>query len=188
MRIIAGELRHRIVEMVPGETTRPTLDRIKESIFNRIGPYFDGGLMLDLFAGSGNIGFEGISRGIDKCIFVDLNNAPIQTIKKNATNLKVNDKCRIIKSDYMEALELFASEKLKFDFIYIDPPYAKQQIDMIMEFLDQHELVNTDGLIVCESGIEDSFKDEYGSLYKSHDKEYRVTRVTIYRRKDDENE
>ena len=188
MRIIAGELRSRIVEMVPGETTRPTLDRIKESIFNRIGPYFDGGLMLDLFAGSGNIGFEGISRGIDMCIFVDLNNAPIQTIKKNASNLKVNDKCRIVKADYMEALQQFAKENLKLDFIYIDPPYAKQQIDTIMEFLDEHNLVNTDGLIVCESGIEDKFKDEYGSLYKSHDKEYRVTRVTIYRRKEVEHE
>ena len=184
MRIIAGELRSRIIEMVRGDTTRPTLDRIKESIFNRIGPYFDGGLMLDLFAGSGNIGFEGISRGIDKCVFVDLNTAPIQTIKKNANNLKVNDKCRILKADYMEALQQFANENLKFDFIYIDPPYAKQQIDMIMEFLDEHNLVNEDGLVVCESGIDDSFKDEYGSLYKSHDKEYRVTRVTIYRRKD----
>ena len=188
MRIIAGELRSRIVEMVPGETTRPTLDRIKESIFNRIGPYFDGGLMLDLFGGSGNIGFEGISRGVDKCIFVDVNNVPIQTIKKNAATLKVQDKCRILKMDYMDALKLFASENLKFDFVYIDPPYAKQQIDVIMEFLDEHDLINSEGLIVCESGIEDSFKEEYGKLYKSHDKEYRVTRVTIYRRKDDENE
>lgn len=184
MRIIAGDLRSRIVEMVPGETTRPTQDRIKESIFNRIGPYFDGGLMLDLFGGSGNIGFEGISRGIEKCIFVDLNNEPIKTIKKNAANLKVTEKCRILKMDYMEALKLFAEEQLHFDLIYIDPPYAKQQIDAIMEYLDSNSLVNDDGLIICESSKEDTFKEAYGSLHKHHEKMYGITRVTIYRKED----
>lgn len=184
MRIIAGELRHRIVEMVPGDTTRPTGDRIKESIFNRIGPYFDGGLMLDLFGGSGNIGFEGLSRGIDECIFVDINNGPISTIKKNATNLKVMDRCRILKKDYMEALKSFKEEGLKFDLIFIDPPYAKQQIDDIMRFLSDNDLVNIDGLVICESAKEDSFASSYGQLVMNNEKVYGITRVSIYKKED----
>ena len=182
MRIIAGELRHRIVEMVPGETTRPTLDRIKESIFNKIGPYFDGGKMLDLFGGSGNIGFEALSRGMETCVFVDMNMAPIQTIKKNAANLKVQNRCRILKMDYQKALEELQEES--FHLCYIDPPYAKQQIDGIMMFLDEHNMIEENGIVICESGIEDVFADNYGSLTKYYEKEYRVTRVTMYRKEE----
>lgn len=182
MRIVAGEFRSRVIKAVEGEGTRPTTDKIKEAIFSRIGPYFEGGIMLDLFGGSGNMGLEALSRGMEEVYFCDMNYKAIQTIKQNAVTLGVEKRCHINKGDYLTMLKRMAQEEKQFDLIYLDPPYRKQQIHQILTFIHEHDLCKSAGDIVCESLKEDTFHEEYGELHKVKDVTYGITRITYYRR------
>lgn len=183
MRIVAGEFRSRVIQAVEGNGTRPTTDKIKEAIFSRIGPYFDGGSMLDLFGGSGNMSLEALSRGMEEALLCDVSHKAISTIRKNCASLQVQKRCTIWKMDYHQALKKAAEEKRCFDLVYLDPPYKKQQIMDILTFLDAHAMVKEGGDVVCESLKEDVFADVVGSLYKVKDVTYGITRITYYKRK-----
>ncbi len=182
MRIVAGKFGSRVIDSVEGNSTRPTLDKVKGAIFSRIGPYFDGGCMLDLFAGSGNISFEAISRGMAKSYMCDSNYKAITTIKKNAKTLGLKDECVILKMDFKQALKHVASLDLKFDLIYLDPPYLKQEIDFILNFISTNNLLSDNGVVVCESLKEDSFLDNYADLIKVKEAIYGITKITYYER------
>lgn len=185
MRIIAGEYRSRVIKAVEGTNTRPTTDKIKEAIFSRIGPYFKGGVMLDLFAGSGAMGLEGISRGIEYCYFADVNGTAIRTIYDNVRTLKVEEQCTVWKMDFIQVLRKCMSLDLKFDLIYIDPPYKKQENHLILETIHAFQLLNKDGIVIVESLKEDQFAESYGSIHKEKEAVYGITKITYYR-KDDE--
>lgn len=182
MRIVAGTYRSRVISAVEGNTTRPTTDKIKEAIFSRIGPYFDGGEMLDLFGGSGNMSLEAISRGMEHSILCDVSYKAISTMKKNCDSLGVSKQCSIWKMDFKRALAKAAQEEKAFDLIYLDPPYKKQQIKEILEYLNEHHMVKEHGDIVCESLKEDEFPEQVGELVKVKDVTYGITRVTYYKR------
>lgn len=182
MRIVAGAYRSRVIEAVPGDSTRPTQAKIKEAVFSRIGPYFDGGIMLDLFAGSGNMGFEALSRGMNQVVFCDCNYRAVQTIKANMQALKVNSQCTVIKTDYEQLLKRLAQKQQSFDLIYLDPPYRKQRIHEILTYIDQNDLLKENGNIVCESLKEDSFAESYGKLYQVKNVDYGITKITYYKR------
>lgn len=181
MRIIAGEYRSRILKTCPGDKTRPTLDKIKEAIFSSVGTYFDGGKALDLFAGSGAIGLECLSRGMDECVFVDIQQVAMNVIKENIKSLKVEDKTEVWRLDYQRALHQCVQQNYKFDFIYLDPPYMKQQINSILRFIDENSLLNQGGIIICETLKEDEFDDLYKTFIKKKDTIYGITRITYYR-------
>lgn len=183
MRIVAGEYRSRVIQAVEGESTRPTTDKIKEAIFSRIGPYFDGGNMLDLFGGSGNMSLEAISRGISHSLLCDISIKAITTMRKNMVTLHAEDHCTLWKMDYERALEKAREEKRTFDLVYLDPPYKKQQIESILCFLEAHNMLNTGCDIVCESLKEDQFPEAIGSLEKVKDVIYGITRITYYRKR-----
>lgn len=182
MRIVAGEFRSRVIKAVEGDATRPTTDKVKEAIFSRIGPYFDGGIMLDLFGGSGNMGLEALSRGMDEVYFCDSSYKAISTIKQNVASLGVEARCHITKADYQGMLKRMAQAGTRFDLIYLDPPYRKQQIHNILNFIHEHNLLQEHGDIVCESLKEDVFEEEYGALHKVKDVTYGITRITYYTR------
>ena len=112
MRVVAGTLKGRSIKAVKGTNTRPTTDKVKESIFNIIGPYFEGGLALDLFGGSGNLGIESLSRGIERAIFVDRENIAIQTIKQNIKDLKLDERVEIYRNDAFKALKAIVKREL----------------------------------------------------------------------------
>ena len=118
MRVIAGKYKSRQLKSVKSNLTRPTTDRNKENLFNIIGPYFDGGAVLDLFAGSGGLGIEALSRGYEHLYSVDNQYAAFQVIKENFTMLKLAN-AHVYKLDYRKALKRFANEKLKFDLILL---------------------------------------------------------------------
>ena len=122
MRVVAGSLKGRSIKAVKGTNTRPTTDKVKESIFNIIGPYFDGGMALDLFGGSGNLGIESLSRGIDKVIFVDKEGIAINTIKENVKELRLEDRVEIYRNDAFRALKALVKREIQFDLILLDPP------------------------------------------------------------------
>lgn len=183
MRIVAGEFRSRVIQAVEGNGTRPTTDKVKEAIFSRIGPYFDGGMMLDLFGGSGNMSLEAISRGIEKSVLCDMSVKAIRTIKANCKTLGVEERCTILKMDYHRALQEVKRQGLCFDLVYLDPPYKKQQIHEILGILDELDLVAEGGDVVCESQKEDLFEDYVGHFEKVKDVTYGITRITYYKKR-----
>ena len=182
MRIIAGEFGSIRLKSLEGDNTRPTLDKVKEAIFSSIGTYFDGGKALDLFSGSGSLGLECISRGMDKAYLNDKNIKAIKIIKENINTLKVNDRVKVLNKDYRSALEMLSNEK--FDFVYIDPPYALKCHEEIMKYLDTNQMINEDGVVLIESANEDVFEERYGSLEKYKEKIYGISRITYYRKGD----
>lgn len=183
MRIVAGKFGSRVIQAVEGQTTRPTTDKVKEAVFSRIGPYFDGGSILDLFAGSGSISLEAISRGMEHAVLVDMNGKAISTITSNIKALGVRDACTVLKMDYKTALHKLGEQKQSFDVVFLDPPYKKQQISSILRYLDEHDMVNENGDVICESLKEDIFEDTVGSLQKVKDVTYGITRITYYRKR-----
>lgn len=152
MRVIAGNLKGRQVNAVKGDNTRPTTNKIKENVFNILGQFFDGGCALDLFAGSGNLGIEALSRGIDHAVFIDMNFNAIKTIKDNIENLKLQERTEVYRNDAFRALDVLVKKGTKFDLIFLDPPYGKISITELLEIIVEKKLLNNGGLIMCEYG------------------------------------
>ena len=149
MRIVGGKYRHRLIIYPDDAThTRPTKDRVREAIFSAIGDITNYNV-LDLYAGSGAMGIEALSRGASHCVFVDNSVIAIKTIKENVTNLKIpNDEYEIIKNRDLVALDLL---KQKFDLIILDPPYEEGQYEMIVDLLKEKDLLSENAIIVMEA-------------------------------------
>ena len=182
MRVVSGRFKGRVIKAVKGSNTRPTTDKIKESIFNMIGPYFDGGLALDLYGGSGNLGIEALSRGIEKGIFVDRENAAIQQIRQNISELGLEGQAEIYRNDAFKALKALTKRELAFDLVFLDPPYKGQRINEILEFIEEHGLLNNDGIIMAECLKEDPLYEEIGDIRQVRREIYGITAITIYQR------
>lgn len=177
MRIVAGKLRHRIIDMTNLDTTRETQDKVRGAIYNMIGPYFDGGSCLDLFAGSGAMGIEAFSRGVDKFTLNDLNKEAINVCKRNCESLKIMDSVKLSNLDYKD----FCKNSLdKYSLIILDPPYRMDNIEEILEAV--YPLLDSEGIIVYEMGIDSLYPIEFHDLELWKNKEYGIKRVVVYRR------
>lgn len=183
MRIVAGEYGSRKIDAPKGNMTRPTLDKVREAVFSSLGNFFDGGVFLDLYAGSGANGLEALSRGFDQAIFVDCSKEAIQVIKKNIESLKCKDRTKVYPMNAEKALSIFAEEGFRFDLIYLDPPYAKQKNNEILNLLVERELIQKGGRVILESLKEDTFKESYGDLIFQKEKVYGISKITYYQRK-----
>lgn len=148
MQIITGKYRARKLVAVDSLDTRPTLARVKESVFNLIADRIESSVVLDLFAGSGSYGAECISRGAESVYFVDQSEKAINTIKKNTQ--KMNEKFEIIKSSFSDALNAFERRNLKFDLVFLDPPYDSDFAMNSLEILAKKDLLNDQATIVVE--------------------------------------
>lgn len=179
MRVISGFLKGRNIKGFDIDGTRPTMDRVKESIFSTIQNYIDDAVVLDLFSGSGNLGIEAISNGCKTCYFVDNNKVAINTINSNINEFKI-DNAVIINSDFKNALNSFKDKNIKFDLIFLDPPYKFNYIDNIVEFVLNNELINDNGLIICE--YENEINKEYEKLSIFKEKKYGSKKVVIFKK------
>ncbi|MBQ9019140.1 MAG: 16S rRNA (guanine(966)-N(2))-methyltransferase RsmD [Bacilli bacterium] len=148
MKIISGKYKGRNIEGFDIDGTRPTMDRVKESLFATIQNYIDNSIVLDLFSGSGNLGIEALSEGAKKIILVDSNYKAIKTIEKNLKNIGIND-TDVLNMDYKKALEYLKDEK--FDIIFLDPPYNSNYIEESIKLITKYDILNKEGIIVCES-------------------------------------
>ena len=161
MRVISGTARGTNLETLESNNTRPTLDRVKEALFNIIQCEIINANVLDLFAGSGALGIETLSRGAKSCIMCDKSYAAIEIINKNVKKTHLEEKAKIIKGDYKKTLELLQGQK--FNLIFIDPPYdlniAVDSIKMIIEL----EILEDNGIIILET---DNEKRELENLSK----------------------
>src|SRR5699024_8038325 len=179
MRIITGTLRGRTIQTVPGTTTRPTSDKIKEAIFHVIGPYFDGGTSLDLYAGSGSLGIEAISRGMDRAIFIDRANEAIKTIRKNIKQLQIEENAEIYRNSALRALEILARKQERFDLIFIDPPYDSKEYTAVLQKIKEFYLARNKAFIYLEHSPKKKFTydESFYELYfcREYSKEISVT-------------
>lgn len=180
MRVISGEYGGRKLKAVPGNNTRPTTDKIKESIFNIIGPYFDGGLCLDLFAGSGGLSIEAVSRGFDQAILIDKEPLALKTIKENIAMTKEEDKFKVFRNDANRALDVLSRQGQKFDLIFMDPPYLKQEIVQQITKMIALDLVATGGKIICEVDKKADLPDVIESFSAVRRENYGITQIVIY--------
>lgn len=182
MRIVAGEFRSRVIDAVEGSQTRPTGDKVKEAVFSRIGPYFDQGIMLDAYAGSGNISFEALSRGMQESYMCDVSAKAVATIRKIAKRLDVEKRCHIYKRDVFTMLDEFAAQGLSFDLVYMDPPYRQQKCDALITALVEKSLLAKGAQVIVESLREDSFASAYQDLILVKESVYGITKISYYRR------
>lgn len=163
MRVISGKYKGLKLKGFDINGTRPTMDRVKESLFGMIFPYLDESVVLDLFAGSGSLGIEALSNGAKKAYFVDNNHIPIETIKENLKNIKEDYK--VLNMNFIKALDSFNE---KFDIVFLDPPYDKNLVTKAIEKLIQNDLLNEGALIICEYENEDIKTDLELIKYKKY--------------------
>ena len=148
VRVISGSARGRKLLAPEGYDTRPTTDRVKESIFNIISPYLPADSVLDLFAGSGGLGIEALSRGSKHCVFVEKDKSALSVSRKNLELARVSERADLISGD---ALSYLDRTSLKFDIIFLDPPYNTGLLTKSIDLIYKNNLLTKDGIIVAES-------------------------------------
>ena len=173
MHIISGKYRGKKLKGFEVDGTRPTMDRVKESLFGMIQSYVGDSKVLDLFAGSGALGLEAISNGAREAYLVDNNIEAIKVIRDNIKNM--DDDIKVIKSDYKKFLK---ETNEKFDIIFLDPPYRKGLMGKALRVIEERDLLNEGGLVVCEYEYDD-FKTNL-DLFK--EKSYGFKKIKIFKR------
>ena len=181
MRIISGSARGTKLYTLEGMDTRPTLDRVKESLFNIINPYVMDNNVLDLFAGTGSLGIECLSRGANKCVFVDKSKESMAIVKSNIKKARVENESTTLNIDFKSAVTSLGRQGEKFTIIFMDPPYYKNMFIDALSSVDENNLLEEDGIIVVEHDTKDSFPENVGRLYKSREKKYGNTTLTFYK-------
>lgn len=162
MRIISGKARGTKLYTLEGENTRPTLDRVKESIFNIIQNEIEGAKILDLFAGSGAIGLEFLSRGAEKAVLCDKSKDAINIINKNVEKTHMEAQVQVYNTDFENCLEKIKKEQ--FDIIYLDPPYATEYIKKSLEKIINLNIAKEESLIIIETDDEPRILKEIGNI------------------------
>ena len=184
MRVIAGKARRLNLKTIPGNETRPTTDRIKETLFNILQPEIPGCRFLDLFSGSGAIGIEALSRGAEYAVFVEKNPKACTCIRENLSFTKLTDGGKLLNMDVLQALRSLEGGE-PFDCIFMDPPYNKNLERQVLEYLKDSSLANTDTLIVTEADLHTDFSyvEELG-YELSRSKEYKTNKhIFLHKRK-----
>lgn len=180
MRIITGEYRGRKIEAPRGMETRPTSDMMKESMFNILMNRVRGTVCMDLFSGTGNLGLEAISRGAVKCYFCDNRRESIKFIKKNIQTCGAEERATVVAGDWMKCLTR-AIEPV--DIIFIDPPYESGVYENVLEKIDEMEVLDDDGVIVCEHMKRQVLPEEIGSFEIAKQRKYGKKFLTFYEKK-----
>lgn len=173
MRIIAGKYRSTKLETLDGKITRPTLDQVKESIFNHLGSYFFGGYVLDAFAGSGAIGFEFLSRGVEGVDFVEKDKNAFKIIKNNYNKLKCPLNCNFYLGD---SFDFIKNNHKKYDYVFIDPPYDQYDLELYLQLLLSH--LHEQSLVIIECLKTSNIVIPLGYIV-DWQKEYRLNKCLI---------
>ena len=163
MRVIAGTARRLQLKSLKGTKTRPTLDRYKETLFNTIQGYVPGARFLDIFAGTGSIGIEALSRGADSCLFIENDREAIKVINENLKITHLEDRAEVMTSDALNGLVMI-EKKGPFDVIFMDPPYDRNMERRVLEYLTMSQMIDEDSLIIFEASLDTdiSYLDDLG--------------------------
>lgn len=165
MRVIAGRYKSRRLEAPPGMATRPTSDRLRETLFNVVAPHIQDSVWLDLFAGSGAVGIEALSRGARSVSFVESSSAAARTIRKNLRSLDIEEGFEVIEREAGTALRMLDAQAVSYDFCFLDPPYRKMgDYEQILGFLSQSRLITPESEVIAEHDKHFDPGNEFGSL------------------------
>ena len=180
MRVIAGELKGRRLKSPEGSDIRPTTDKVKEAVFSMLIPYMDEGFTaLDLFAGSGGLGIEAISRGAECVFFSDSNRAALKLVKENLEHCEVLDRAVLLLGDFRSNVKRMSRTA---DVVFLDPPYADGFILPALDALDKNEAVRPGGAVVCEHSFREDLPEEVSGFRTVKSRRYGSIAVTIYER------
>lgn len=179
MRVITGEARGRRLITLEGEDVRPTTSKIKEAIFSMIQFDIQGRVFLDLFAGSGQMGIEALSRGAESAVFVDSSRKAVEIIRKNLNNTGLYSKGRVIHTDSLSYLNMAAD---KFDIAYLDPPYGTGLLQEALPIVA--EKVKKTGIILAENSENEEILQNYGEFVLDRQKHYGKIKISMYRHRD----
>ncbi|WP_300386059.1 16S rRNA (guanine(966)-N(2))-methyltransferase RsmD [Clostridium sp.] len=181
MRIIAGKAKGRKLLSPATLETRPTLDRVKESMFSMIQGYIVDAVALDLFAGTGSLGLEAASRGAKEVYLIDKSNTTYPLLKENIVNLKLEKECIALNMDAYEALNLLNTKDLVFDIIFIDPPYCKEMIPEAIKVINENKILSQEGIIVTKIDSIEEIYEGYKKIKLTKSKRYGNTTVCFYK-------
>lgn len=177
MKIVSGTYGGRPLKTLEGKTTRPTSDKVRGAMFNMIGPYFDGGRVLDLYAGSGGLSIEAVSRGMEQSVLVEKDRRAQGIIASNIQMTKESHKFQLLKMEAHQALNQLQGT---FELIFLDPPYAKEQIVADIEALAERGLLGEEVMVVCETDKAVDLPEEVACLGIWKEKIYGISKVTVY--------
>lgn len=179
MRVITGSARGRRLETLEGDDVRPTTDRIKEAVFSIIQFETEGRAFLDLFAGSGQMGIEALSRGAKSAYFTDSSKRSIETVKRNLKTTKLEAKAKIFAMDYQSFL---AVNTQSFDIAFLDPPYGKGILQSSLEIIPEH--MKDTGIIIAENPLNEEILSKYGDFVLDRQYHYGKIKISTFRHKD----
>lgn len=181
VRVIAGAAKGRALKAVPGKNTRPTTDKVKEAIFSMIGPYFDGGEALDLFAGTGGLGLEAWSRGVERVVFVDKDKLSIDVVRHNVKAAGAEEASEIYRGEAERAVKALAKRGASFRLLFLDPPYRMTNMDKLMAEMATRGLLEQEAIVVVEHASSVEYPETMERFAKMKHAKYGETAVTIYR-------
>ena len=183
MRVIAGKAKRISLAAPPGMDTRPTTDRIKETLFNMLQSSLADSLFFDLYAGSGAIGIEALSRGAKQAVFVEQNRTAIRCIKENLEHTRLAEEAVVCQAEVLEGIRRLEQDGLVFDIIFLDPPYRKGEEERVLRCLSRSTIVDKETLLVVEAARETAFDyvEELGFIMLKR-KEYKTNQHVYFQR------
>ena len=179
MRVISGSARGRRLNELQGMETRPTTDRVKEALFSIIQFELPGREVLDLFAGTGQLGIEALSRGAARCTFVDQRKDAAALVRENLKRTGLEDRARVVQGD---ALSYLMSCQEKFHVIFLDPPYQSGFLEKAMEAVSTFDILREHGIMICESPLDQVLPDLSQPYERGKDYRYGKIKLTVYRK------
>jgi len=182
MRISAGAYRGRRLQSPKGVRTRPTSDLLRQAIFNVVGSHLQGAHVLDLFAGTGALGLEALSRGAATAAFVERDHAALASLRANLEMLGVSDQARILPMDALAAVERCARNGERFDCVFLDPPYLGGNAARCIEGLAPGMILRENAMLVVQAFHKTALPEQVGTLARSWERRYGETRLTVYRK------
>lgn len=180
MRVIAGTAKRTQLKSPKGMDTRPTTDRVKESVFNILAPVVVDSNFLDLFSGTGGMAIEALSRGAYQAVLVEKNAKTATVIRENLKLTKLSVNAEVIVKDTYAAIKMLAEQHRKFDIIYIDPPYFEDYYQRVLVAISQYQLLTSDGIVVVESSNKVTLVDAVETLSMMRKQKYGDTIIYFY--------
>jgi len=182
LRIISGEHKGRTIKTIPGRDTRPTTDRVKEALFNIIQNKLFGSQILDLYSGTGNLGLEALSRGAENVVFVEKSPAALKVLHENCHCMNYTENVKILPYDVKKALVFLSKHGCIFDIVFMDPPYDKGFEVPTIQSIDEHNLLNSEGIIIVEHLLLNNLPSHIGSFSRYDHRKYGKTAISFYRK------
>ncbi len=180
MRVVSGKYKGRLLKGYNEKTTRPTTDKVKEAVFSMIRPYLNESVCLDLFAGTGSLGIEALSNYASYCYFVEKSISMKKILQENIAQINDESNHEIINDTYGKALNYFSNNNIKFDIVFLDPPYDKNYISDCLVKFDELNLLNDGAIVVCEFDNEKFNNSKYDLL---KEKKYGNIKVNVLKKK-----